>query len=131
MENRLHLILLALMVYAAPAIAEQFLGDDDLVYVLAGREVKGHYANGAAFSETFHRDGTITYADEKTKTKGTWSISQAKICTSYDQAPGGCFQLVRHSENCFEFWLEGTDPKTGSWLARASQSKYADTCPQP
>ncbi len=105
-----------------------WLNGKDLAYVFAGREVNGVYANGATFVETYHRDGSITYIDTQQSLKGNWKIDGEQFCTTYDGGPGGCYTVKKLSENCFEYWLADSNSVETGWLARASQSKYPDTC---
>jgi hypothetical protein len=130
MENRTVIVASALLVFATSALAEPWLKDQDITYVMVGREVTGHYMNGANFTETYHRDGSITYADAKLQTKGKWSVSQGRFCMEYGNAPGGCYLMRKVNDNCFEYWLADTDPKKAQWFARASQTKYPTTCPK-
>jgi hypothetical protein len=116
----------------APAIAAgHWLKTEDLIYVFAGREVTGHYANGAAFSEIYHRDGRITYKDDQSSFNGTWAIKGSEFCTTYDKGPGGCYRVQMHSSNCFAYYLVENGISQPAWIARSSQTKYPTTCPAP
>ncbi len=131
MENRLLTAALAASIFAAPASATTPLGAKDMTYVFVGREVKGEYANTVPFSEVYHVNGTIDYAEGDTHVKGRWKIDGTQFCTTYDGLPGGCFNIVARGSNCFEYWLLDAAGKTAekTWIARGWQSKYPATCP--
>jgi hypothetical protein len=134
MENR-QLIIFAgfLAATASPTLAANFLPAKDITYVFVGREVSGIYSNSVTFSEVYHLDGRIDYAEGQMRTAGRWRIEGTSFCTDYYGVPGGCFKITAHSKNCFEYWL--VDAKSGTvqstWMARSWQSKYPSTCPHP
>lgn len=120
-----------LLCLATPASAQTWLEDRDLTYVLSGREVRGAYANGAPFQETYHSDGRISYSDSESTLKGKWTIQDQQVCTEYQNGPGGCFMVKMLGKNCFEYYLVTNGTPAPTWIARASQSKYPATCPAP
>jgi hypothetical protein len=134
MNGRLKVLkssLLAVLLLASTAEAAPWLLDKDIAYVLVGREIKGHYRNGADFSETYRRTGQIEYKDSDGMQAGQWTLQGGQFCTTYEGSPGGCYRIRMHSGNCFEFWLVAEDGKTASeWIARGWQVKYQSTCPK-
>jgi hypothetical protein len=131
MENHFLIAGLGLTLSLTPALAASTLGQNDLTYVFAGREVKGEYSNGVAFSEIYHKNGTITYAEGATRVAGKWKISETSFCTEYDGLTGGCFNVKSTGANCFEYWLldAAGKVKDPNWIARGWQAKYPSTCP--
>jgi hypothetical protein len=121
---------IVLIALANPASAESWLSDRDLHYVFAGREVKGDYSNGVAFSEIYHMDGSVDYLEGANRISGEWKISGNEFCTDYAKMPGGCFRITSSGRNCFQYWLmtKAEEPKT--WIARAWQTRYPPTCPK-
>ncbi len=132
-----------LMVFAGmpQALADEgkVLDGPAIITDLAGKTVRGAYADGTSFTETFWPDGKDTYWDPRGTSTGHWSVENNLMCFVYDSGElmsGGCFQVVRSARNCFDFYAapangkEGAAAKTdGRYVARASADGVDGTCP--
>jgi hypothetical protein len=111
----------------------------DILAMLSGKTVRGAYADGTAFTETFWPDGKDTYWDPRGTTTGKWSVARDLMCFEYDSESnmsGGCFRVEKNGSNCFEFYavaksvndvpLPGTKPR---YVARASADGVEGACP--
>jgi hypothetical protein len=111
----------------------RWLTENEIRYVFIGREVKGHYHNGVAFTEVYRRNGNVDYRDTDRSFGGKWRLTDGSICVEYQGLEGGCFKIRQHSANCFEYWLvaDASSPAkpAGQWLARSAQSGNPPTCP--
>ncbi len=124
---------------ARAAAFEVWMGDEDLRAAFAGREIAGHYDDGARFRETFRPDGSVHYEDELRTSGGHWSITAGTLCTIYDDNPsGGCFRVRRVGSNCFEFHFvarteddAGRAPGKPDWTARGWLADEFSNCPDP
>ena len=130
----------AMCVLAAGAFAGEMivLKGPDIIQHLAGKSVRGTYADGTPFTETFWPDGKDTYWDPRGSSTGIWKVTEDKMCFEYDEATGlsnGCFSVLRIGANCFDFYAESQAPATGQrkggprYTARASADGAAETCP--
>lgn len=116
-----------------------FLKGPDILSMLAGKTVRGAYADGTAFTETFWPDGKDTYWDPRGSSTGRWSIARDLMCFEYDtqyNMAGGCFRVQKVGANCFEFYVLSptvNDPlpadKKPQYVARASADGVDGVCP--
>ena len=107
-----------------------------------GATLRGEYADGLEWTETFDRTGRSVYAQGAASSQGTITFRTghpARICFAYpDGFQGGCFEGRRRSSNCFDFY--GVDERghphatlrqrlrgTG-WTARAWRTDRPNTC---
>ncbi|MCB8838381.1 hypothetical protein [Aurantimonas sp. VKM B-3413] len=110
--------------------------------LVSGQTLDGIYSDGGRWNETYRPDGTLAYADRTGQAGGRWSVATNLFCTFYDQTNfvGGCFLVVRRSENCFDFYVVepgSSGPsvprqdieRAAGWSARGSLSGKATTCP--
>ena len=104
----------------------------------AGRTVTGEYADGLAFTETYWRDGGISYEDGRQSDKGRWAIVGDQLCTFYQSMTGGCFRLRAMGSNCYQGYLAAHAPPQPdeSVLAKHLVAQFwragsASTCPPP
>ena len=102
-----------------------------------GVTIAGFYADGREFTESYGRDGGISYTDERGSLGGRWSTVNGSFCTLYDAyITGGCFRVSRHSGNCYEFYFTSSnereaasdEPKRASWTARGWDRAKPATC---
>jgi hypothetical protein len=101
----------------------------DLSFVMTGREFHGEYSNGVKFVEIYRKSGKIEYRDYANTLTGSWKIRSGTFCIEYDQTTGGCFQILKPSGNCIEYWVVNKEGKpAASWIARGWHNKYPSTC---
>jgi hypothetical protein len=111
----------------------------EIISILSGKTVRGAYADGTAFTETFWPDGKDTYWDPRGTSAGTWSVARDFMCFEYDteyNMAGGCFRVEKSGANCFDFYgvskglndapADGPKPH---YVARASADGADTTCP--
>ena len=104
---------------------------------LIGPPMTGTYVDGRPWDETYYPDGHIIYHDLDNNWQGEWSFRGNGFCTYYnDEANGGCWRIVKTSENCYEFYAIGRLGKDGKgagdksirWVARGWRASLASTC---
>jgi hypothetical protein len=103
---------------AASGLAEagEFLGPERLKAELGGYTIKGYYtADRVNFVEVYRRDGVISYKDDQKADAGQWFVRGQAFCTFYDKINGGCWYVVKRSDNCFEFYAA---PHSGAPLGQ-------------
>jgi hypothetical protein len=119
---------------ATPAL---WLSNGDITAALAGKTLEGRYASGRAFVERYGADGRVEYLEKGQTIGGHWSVTAGTLCTIYDTDPtGGCFRVVKASENCFEFYFvtrteeAAPGPVTArpAWTARGAVSGQPSAC---
>ncbi|MCB8838382.1 hypothetical protein [Aurantimonas sp. VKM B-3413] len=81
--------------------------------VFADRQLTGTYSDGSAWRESYSSTGTLLYEGQEGRLTGRWAAEADGFCTSYDgsNASSGCFQVMRHGANCFDFY--GLDEASG------------------
>jgi hypothetical protein len=108
---------LGLISFGQVATAAEFLSPERLQVELGGRTIKGYYVGTQInFVEVYQPGGRITYKDDVKSDGGTWSVRGQAFCTFYDKISGGCWYVVKRSDNCFEFY---SAPDTGNPIDRA------------
>ena len=101
-----------LSVLAISATAGEFLTGKRLDEELGGQTIKGYYlADKVNFVEVYVAGGRIAYKDDLKADAGRWSVRDKLFCTFYDKITGGCWYVVKHSVNCFEFHRESDFPE--------------------
>jgi hypothetical protein len=135
------LILLSWMAGISSAEAENVsvLKGPDIISVLSGKTIRGAYADGTSFTETFWPDGKDSYWDPRGTSTGHWSVAQDLMCFEYDPESnmiGGCFRVEKTGANCFDFYVQAQakngaapDVKKPRYVARASADGADGTCP--
>lgn len=98
-----------------------------------GMTMVGKYADGMTFTETYHQDGSITYADDASADKGRWFVRGKLFCTFYDTANGACFSVQKSGNNCYEYFIqeeENGSPSTdqGAWNSIGWDEAKPSTC---
>jgi hypothetical protein len=128
--------ILGLTVLSAGA-TESWMNDNDISKAFSSVTIDGAYADGMSFTETYTDAGTISYRDPRKAMTGRWSVINSAFCTLYDGViTGGCFKVIRHSQNCYEFYFvagseaEAARPDRGrpSWTARGWNKALPPTC---
>ena len=96
-----------LLASAGCSYAGEFLTEKRLEEELGGQTIKGYYlADKVNFVEVYVAGGRIAYKDDLKADAGRWSVRGKLFCTFYDKIAGGCWYVVKHSVNCFEFHRE-------------------------
>ena len=86
------------------AHSSEFLIGPRLEDELGGQTIKGYYLiDKVNFVEVYVTGGRIAYKDDLKADAGKWSVRGKLFCTFYDKISGGCWYVVKHSPNCFEF----------------------------
>jgi hypothetical protein len=122
---------------SATSALEPWMSEDEMRVAFGGKTIQGNYASGKSFTETYKADGAIEYSERNVQYRGHWSLQAGTFCTIYHSDPtGGCYQVRRVSENCYEFYFvartehqaatEG--PGRPAWTARAAVSDRTATC---
>jgi hypothetical protein len=109
-----------------------------------GGTLDGHYGNGVTWTEAYLADGRLEYREGERQAAGHWHFRNARVfCTFYDPAErpalaGGCWNALRVSANCYEFYLADLAPWVGEeggpgrgllrWNARAWRRDAPSTC---
>ena len=141
MENRRSIIfVVAVLALACPAMAEDRLGVLDgpgIITAFEGHSVHGAYVEGLPFRETYQLGGAIEYWEPGVNTSGQWSVVNGLFCTFYEALNGGCFQVKRLSQNCFDYFTATTEIPNSTTLreepvftARGALSHMPSTCPR-
>ncbi|WP_306117172.1 MULTISPECIES: hypothetical protein [unclassified Roseitalea] len=135
----------ALLAPHAAAMSEPVPGrltGDTLTAAFVGKTYRGVYQDGVSWRETYLVDGEVDYQDDVNAARGEWFVREDLLCTFYDgDLVGGCFVVMRRSENCFDFYavdLETNVPAAGwgavrgafGWTARGGRSDLLRTCPE-
>lgn len=125
-------------VAATPAPA--WMSGAELSAAFGEKTIEGYYPGGRRFDESYDGAGRLLYHEEGRTDAGAWSVHGTVFCTIYDaRSSGGCFQVVRVSRNCFEFYFNAADVADidenlvdpGPWVARAWVRGTASTCEEP
>jgi hypothetical protein len=106
-----------------------------------GQTLDGHYVDGLRWTETYDAEGRLDYRERARNGLGHWYFRGNVFCTFYDPGyglNGGCWNAVKVSPNCYEFYIAGlNDGRTedeaapgplGSWAARAWRHGESSTC---
>jgi hypothetical protein len=126
-----------------PVAAPPWMREQAMREAFIGRTLDGHYGNGLAWTEAYLADGRLEYREGKRQAAGRWHFRDAHVfCTFYDPAQrpalsGGCWNTLKVSANCFEFYLagsslQGEEADLGGlllrWNARAWRRDAPSTC---
>lgn len=144
---RLAIILAGLATLLTPTHAratKPYLSEAAIREAIVGQTLDGHYGNGVTWSEAYMADGRLDYKEAGGRDgTGHWSFRPDDVfCTFYDAAPGntlvgGCWQVLKTSRNCFEFYLaNGPPPRDGeegfqaptAWNAQGWRRGEPSTC---
>lgn len=134
----------SLLVSAMPAAAlAPYLSEAAIREAIVGQTLDGHYGNGMTWAETYMSDGKLDYREASRAAKGAWSFRPGNVfCTFYDPSPsgtlsGGCWQVIKSSANCFEFYVAAETPSFDAeegmpaptqWNARGWRRGEPSTC---
>lgn len=121
--------------------AAQRLTGAALTSAFVGKVFRGIYQDGTRWREAYLVDGEVDYEDDYRAARGDWFVEDGLLCTFYHTGlTGGCFIVMRRSENCFDFYA--VDPRTDmpdaskqaiqagyDWTAQGARSDRTSTCP--
>ncbi|MEQ8402332.1 MAG: hypothetical protein RIB53_11180 [Roseitalea porphyridii] len=139
------LAMLAGVAVPAGAVSEpatQRLTGAALTSAFVGKVFRGIYQDGTGWREAYLVDGEVDYEDEYRAARGDWFVEDDLLCTFYHTGlTGGCFIVMRRSENCFDFYAINpeTDMPDASkqsiqagydWTAQGARSDRTSTCPE-
>jgi hypothetical protein len=133
------------LISAVPAagVERGWMSEAAMRAAFIGKTLDGHYVDGVEWTETYDPSGRLDYKEStKRAGAGSWFFRGRVFCTFYDPGHGlngGCFNAVRASANCFEFYVadwrrRGTDETdagpgpVGTWVARAWRRDEPSTC---
>jgi len=103
----------------------------------SGQPLAGIYPSGLTWTEDIYADGTTDYREGAIRRAGQWWLTEREFCFRYPQSGmGGCFRIVKVSDNCYELYQYGTvfgsaeaPPREGgSWNGRMWRSRQPSTC---
>jgi hypothetical protein len=102
--SKAFLIAALLCAATSAATAGEFLSPERMKAELGGFTIKGYYtADRVNFVEVYRKDGVISYKDDLKADAGQWFVRGQAFCTFYDKITGGCWYVIKRSDNCFEF----------------------------
>ncbi len=136
------LIALGVFFAATPASTQDggplsWMGRDEIVEAFVDRQLSGVYPSGAPWSELIRRDGTSDYREGAARRDGRWWMRGDQFCFTYAlPQSGGCFQVVRVGQNCYELYSVGVGggaeaPPSGAkrhWNGRMWRDDAPPTC---
>lgn len=100
---------------------------------LSGMTMTGNYGNGVKFTETYHPDGSVTYADDQASDRGHWFVRGRLFCTFYETSNGACFSVKKSGDNCFEYFTQEQEDGSihadaGAWNSVGWDSSKTSSC---
>jgi hypothetical protein len=84
---------------------QNWMQDVELQAAFNGKVVTGYHSGGFPFTETYAKDGGISYWQPGIVATGRWHITGREFCTFYEDLNGGCFLTRKVGDNCFQFYL--------------------------
>lgn len=106
------LALLAAILVAAPAFAEDLATGDAITAAIAGNTVQGSMMSSGPYAEFYAADGTIKGSGYTAK----WAIADNTMCFTYEGAAPDCWG-VRLKGDAVTWVKDGADGGTGTILA--------------
>jgi hypothetical protein len=82
-----------------------------------GKTLDGHYGNGVSWTEIYFPDGRLDYREKARTALGYWYFRDGNVfCTFYEpksrpSMAGGCWNALKTSSNCYEFYLVGLEDR--------------------
>ncbi len=102
---------------------QSWMTRDEIVEAFVDRQLSGVYPTGTPWTELVRRDGTSDYREGASRRDGRWWMRGDHFCFAYAlPQSGGCFQVVRVGNNCFELYAVGTGGGAEVPPARAQRS---------
>ena len=118
------------LVLGAVSPAAAWLANEAISRIFPGQTLVGEYADGIRFRDAYSIDGQIAYQDERVSWRGEWYVAAGLFCTFYNGGVnGGCFRVLRLSDNCFAFY--GTEERPDPTAPDDSKSKSVPDLPLP
>jgi hypothetical protein len=136
-------LIFAMLSGAVPALAAetvQTLNETAIQQAIVGKSFSGVYGDNSTWSETYLVDGDLRYSDPEITSSGAWRVLSDRLCTLYQaDIDGGCFLVIKRSDNCFDFYavrsedgvpLANQDAIAAGedWIARGWRADIATTC---
>ena len=101
--------------------------------------MQGEYPDGRQWTETFNTDMTSRYVESGQVSRGAMRFDGSNLCFTYASGfSGGCFEVWRRSDNCFDFYAIADDGSVTAttrqrqegqgWTARAWFEGRKSTC---
>lgn len=132
MRINLSICLIAALAVPALAAERRHMSSSELLAVLPGMTITGHYADGVNFTESYLPGGKIDYSDDLNVDSGNWFERGGLFCTFYLKGQGACFKVVRSGENCFEMYVaesqDGTREENPNWNSVGWDIAKPSTC---
>ena len=109
-------IVVFLALGAAPVLAEDsdeadrraglaWMSGDSIRTSFDGQKLAGQYPSGNLWFEHIRPDGRTDYREGEKRWTGSWWVTDREFCFQYPPPGlGGCFRIVRLSQNCFELY---------------------------
>ena len=128
--------------HAASDAVEGRLTGPALTAAFVGKVYRGVYQESINWREAYLVDGEVDYEDDFRAARGEWFTRDDLLCTFYDNdLEGGCFVVIRRSENCIDFYAVDqitNQPVAGwdavragfGWTAQGGRSDLVRTCPE-
>jgi len=142
------ILTLALALFPAISFANDITAEDltpligeTLTQTFEGVTMHGTYkrprerTGTAAFTETFHEDGTTSYREGRIFDTGQWTVTEDTICFAYSgELSGGvsCYNVFK-AENCYYSYIhgqlrDGYPVRPNSWSAKTIIKGEYNTC---
>ena len=130
----------ASLAVAPPSITNAmpaWMSEEAMRTAFIGKTLDGHYVDGLRWTETYDPGGRLDYSEAARTGVGYWYFQGNVFCTFYDPGHGlngGCWNAIRTSANCYEFYTAAFDGDEagqgplGSWAARAWRRGEPSTC---
>jgi hypothetical protein len=105
----------------------------ELTATFPGMTMTGQYGDAMTFTETYNRDGSITYRDDSMSDKGHWFVRGKMFCTFYESSSGACFSVRKTGHNCYEYFTEQEEDGTptiqpGAWNSIGWDKSKPSSC---
>ena len=135
-------VIAALLTPCVSSLAEEgptapaWMSGDEIRAEFSRKHMAGIYPSRNLWTESIHGDGTTDYREGANHWRGRWWVEGRLFCFSYPPPGlGGCFQVVRHSANCFEIYeYRSQPPDAGAplgnnrWNGRMWHADKPTTC---
>lgn len=117
--------------------APSWMSRDDVIAAFVGQQLSGIYPSGVLWQERIRPDGTSDYREGGAQRDGQWWMRGDHFCFAYAlPQSGGCFQVIRIGQNCYELYSVGVGggaqpPPAGAerhWNGRMWRDDSAATC---
>jgi hypothetical protein len=126
-------------IVSASAFAQRaWMQEAEIRKDLTGLRLTGLYPSNIPWTEDIRPDGTTDYMEGADRRPGRWTVDGELYCFVYALPhQGGCFRIVKHSQNCYELYtasIGGVAPSPPppasamSWNGRMWREAERGTC---